>query len=168
MIAPIHSGDVQCLSDLISDYVNDAHSDFIPLYIHKLFSNVVRNVSKINLNMLLMEIHDEGAVYNIYGYKQLQPLFFVDGMINFSKLFQIFNRDLQQIVIYDVTTKELAPSINLSDVFLEQILCGILEINENVAFKSVFKEILIVNPYESIDDFIEENQELFVCNGWKL
>jgi len=43
-------------------------------------------------------------------------------------------------------------------------------INENVALKSVFKQILIVNPYayDSIDDFIDENQELFVSKGWTL
>ena len=42
-------------------------------------------------------------------------------------------------------------------LFLEQILCGILEINENIALKSVFKEILIVEPFDSINAFINRN-----------
>merc|ERR1712173_51129 len=85
-------------------------------------------------------------------------------MINFSKLFQICNRDLQQIVVFD----EFDQSIQLNGLFLEQILCGILEINQNIELKSKFDEILIVNPHESIDDFIDDHQELFVCNGWTL
>merc|ERR1712039_1030502 len=109
-----------------------------------------------------MEFHDELTKDNRYGYKLLKPLFFVDDMINFSKLFQICHRDLQQIVIYRT---EFSPSIRFNDAFLEQILCGILEINENIALKSVFKQILIVNPFDSVDDFIDDNQELFGCNG---
>ena len=167
-ISPIHSGDVQCLSDLISDYLNDTRSDFIPLYIHKLFANIVQNVNTIHLDMLTMKLHDEAAKYQTYGYRLLRPLFFVDSMINFSKLCQLFYRDLQQIVIYISTPQQVDRSIPLNDVFLEQILCGILEINENIALKSVFKEILIANPFDSIDDFIDKNQDLFVSKGWTL
>merc|ERR1712173_380243 len=53
-ISPIHSGDVDCLSDLISDYLNDTRSDSIPLYVHKLFANIMQNVNKIHLNNDLM------------------------------------------------------------------------------------------------------------------
>merc|ERR1712130_249572 len=114
-----------------------------------------------------MKFHDEfaqkGAIEMMgakkYGFRSLRPLFFsgeqpeagdylsllfVQNMINFSKLFQIFNRDLQRVVIfYDSPFQK---DVHLNDMFLEQILCGILEINENVALKSVFKEILMVNP----------------------
>ena len=169
-ISAIHSGDVDCLSDLISDYVNDTHSDFIPLYIHTLFANIVQNVNKIHFSVGLMEAHDEAAALavNRFGYRTLKPLFFVNGMINFSKLFQIFNRDLQTIVIFTVIPNGFIPSIHLlNDLFLEQILCGILEINENIALKYVFEKILIVEAY-GIDDFIFANQELFACNGWNL
>ena len=166
-ISPIDDGDFDCLSDLISDYVNETHSNFIPFYVHRLFANIMQNVKKIRLNMPLMELHDEASKYKEYGFRELKPLFFVDGMVNFSKIFKIFNRDLQQIVIF-YDDGEFNNSIHLDNMFLEQVLCGILEINENIALKSVFKEILIVNPFDSIDDFIDENQEIFVCNGWNL
>lgn len=169
-VSPIHSGDFECLSDLISDYLNNIHSDFIPLYVHKLFANIVQNVNKIQLEIFLMEMHDEYAKYKQFGYRMLKPLFFIDDMINFSKFLQIFNRDLQQIVIFKTTVKEgFQPSIHLKNyLFLEQILCGISEINESIALKSVFNEILIVEPFDSIDDFIDEKQDLFGSNGWEL
>ena len=172
-ISPIRSGDFDCLSDLISDHVNDTHSESIPLYVHKLFANVVQNSNKIHLNTFAMKFHDEAVKYKRFGYRLLRPLFFVDDMINFSKLFQIFNRDLRQIVIFSQIfshADRFHPCIPLNamnGMFLEQILCGILEINENIALKAVFHEILIVEAY-GIDDFICANQELFACNGWIL
>merc|ERR1711933_279511 len=103
----IDSRDVHYLSVLISHYVTHTHSDFIPVYVQKLFANIVQNVSKIHLNMYNMKVHDGNVTDNRYGYRLLKPLFFVGDMVNFSKLFQILNRDLQEIVISAPTKKKI-------------------------------------------------------------
>ena len=166
-ISEIHQGDFQCLSDLISDHINNTHSDSIPFYIHKLFKFIVQNVKKIYLEVLVMDhnTHPDGTMF---GYKALKPLFFVDNQVNYCKLCQIFNQKLQRVVISSIAFGDFAESVHLNSSFLEQILFGIQTINENITLKSVFNEILIVNPYESIDQFIDENQVLFVMNEWKL
>merc|ERR1712060_569213 len=89
-VSPIHSGDVKCLSDMISDFVEDIHSDYIPLYIHKLFANIIQNVNEVHLNTFLMENHASHE-NKMYGYRLFKPLFYVDDMINFSKLCRLFN-----------------------------------------------------------------------------
>merc|ERR1712228_280183 len=103
------------------------------------------------------------------GYQLLKPLFFVNDQINFSKLCQIFNGKLQQIVILNYKSKGVFDqSIHLNSSFLDEILFGIQTINQTVALQSVLNEILIINPFESIHHFINENQVKFVMNGWKL
>merc|ERR1712156_1024021 len=62
----------------------------------------MQNVKHVRLNLLMMEGHASADKTSNYGYKLLRPFFFVDDMINFSKLCQLFNRDLQRIVIFDM------------------------------------------------------------------
>merc|ERR1712228_819469 len=85
-----------------------------------------------------------------------------------GKLCQIFDNKLEQIVITNIPLWKFNQSIHLNFSFLEEIVFGIRAINKNVALKSVFNEILIVNPFEDINQFIADNQALFVENGWKL
>merc|ERR1712228_1061804 len=85
-----------------------------------------------------------------------------------GKLCQIFDNKLEQIVITNIPFDTFNQSIHLNFSFLEEIVFGIRAINKNVALKSVFNEILIVNPFEDINQFIADNQALFVENGWKL
>merc|ERR1712154_269962 len=94
-------------------------------------------------------------------------LFFVDDMVNFMKLCQIFNMNLQRIVVSN-RPRNFKQSINLNASFLEQILFAIDVISKNVELNRVFEEILIVEPLDSIQEFIEENQTLFVEKGWSL
>merc|ERR1712228_571058 len=82
-ISAIHEGDFQCLSDLISDHINNTHTDHIPLYIHKLFTHIMQNTKKINLNMDNINLHEEGAKHNQFGYRLLKSLFFVNDQLNY-------------------------------------------------------------------------------------
>merc|ERR1712228_665654 len=167
-ISAIHNGDFQCLSDLISDHINNTHTDHIPLYVHKLFTHIMQNVNKIHLNIFFMNqtAHPNN---NQFGYRLLKPLFFVNDQVNYRKLCQIFNGKLQQIVIFNYCNgTEFDQSIHLNFSFLDEILFGIQTINQTVALQSVLNEILIINPFESIHHFINENQVKFVMNGWKL
>merc|ERR1712228_564478 len=166
-ISAIKQKNFNNLSVLISDHINDKKSDKIPFYVHNLFKHIVQNVNKIHLNMA--EMNWEGnAKWNQFGYQKLKSLFFVDDHVNYSKLCQIFDYKLQQIVITDIPAWKFNQSIHLNFSFLEEIVFGIRAINKNVALKSVFNEILIVNPFEDINQFIADNQALFVENGWQL
>merc|ERR1712228_149765 len=167
-ISAIKQKNFNNLSVLISDHINDKKSDKIPFYVHNLFKHIVQNVNKIHLNMAEMNCHDEYAKNGCFGYQKLKPLFFVDDQVNYAKLCQIFDNKLQQIVIFNNGYGKFVESIHLNFPFLKQILFGIYTINKNVALKSVFNEILIVNPFEDINQFIANNQALFVDNGWKL
>merc|ERR1712228_338817 len=172
-ISAIHDGDFQCLSDLISDHINNTHTDHIPLYINKLFTHIMQNVNKIHLDLFwfdeYMKWEKEAAKQNVFGYQLLKSLFFVNNQVNFGKLCQIFNGKLQQIVIFNYCDgTEFDQSIHLNSFFLDEILFGIQTINQTVALQSVLNEILIINPFESIHHFINENQVKFVMNGWKL
>merc|ERR1712176_1499253 len=96
-ISAIRGSDVQCISDLINDQINGQHSPFIPLYIHRLFENIARKTKEVHVNMKVMNRERGGAERNQFGYQKLKPLFFVDGMIKFATLCQIFNMKLQRI-----------------------------------------------------------------------
>merc|ERR1712228_1098314 len=147
-ISAIKQKDFNILSDLISDHINDKKSEKIPFYVHNLFKHIVQNVNKIHLNMEEMNCHDEYAKNGYFGYQKLKSLFFVDDQVNYSKLCQIFDYKLQQIVITNIPFDTFNQSIHLNFSFLEEIVFGIRAINKNVALKSVFNEILIVNPFE--------------------
>merc|ERR1712228_473401 len=166
-ISEIKQKDFNNLSILISDHINDKKSEKIPFYVHNLFKHIVQNVNKIHLNMEEMNCHDEYAKSGDFGYQKLKPLFFIDDQVNYRKLCQIFDFKLQQIVIFN-DVQDFEESIHLNSSFLEEIVFGIRAINKNVALKSVFNEILIVNPFEDINQFIADNQALFVENGWKF
>merc|ERR1712129_287231 len=157
------------MGDLISDIVNDCHSPFIPLYIHKLFANICAKTKKIQINLDVMNLDREEADDGFFGFKKLKPLFFVDDKcVNYMKVCKIFNKELKQIVICNIAADEFDQSIDLDNIFLEQTLFAIGEISENVSLSSVFEEILIIDPFGSIDEFIKNNQALFVQKGWNL
>merc|ERR1712228_802536 len=143
-------------------------SEKIPFYVHNLFKHIVQNVNKIHLNMRYVDRHIFGSKNHQFGYQKLKPLFFVDDAINYTKLCQIFDNKLQKIVITNIPKWTFNQSIHLNFSFWDQILFGIRAINKNVTLKSVFNEILIVEPFEDINQFIADNQALFVENGWKL
>merc|ERR1712228_883176 len=173
-ISAIKQKDFKTLSVLISDHINNKKSEKIPFYVHNLLKHIVQNVNKIHLNMFwfdgYMQWEKEYAEeYQMFGHLKLKPLFFIDEQVNYSKLCQIFDNKLQQIVIFHYTSGSVFnKSIHLNFSFLEEIVFGIRAINKNVALKSVFNEILIVNPFEDINQFIADNQALFAENGWKL
>ena len=153
-ISAVKQSDFNILSVLISDQINDNKSEKIPFYVHNLFKHIVQNVNKINLNMENFEFHKEYAKYKQFGYQPLKSLFFVDDDIIYSKLCQIFDGKLHQIVIFNNSFGDFETSIHLNFSFLEEIVFGIRAINKNVALKSVFNEILIVNPFEDINQLI--------------
>merc|ERR1712228_130669 len=157
-ISAIKQSDFNILSILISDHINDNKSEKIPFYVHNLFKHIVQNVNKIHLNVAEMNCHDEYAEQKCFGYQKLKPLFFVNNQVNYSKLCQIFDNKLQHIVIFKESYGDFEESIHLNFSFLEEIVFGIRAINKNVALKSVFNEILIVNPFEDINQFIADNQ----------
>merc|ERR1712228_31867 len=141
----------------------------IPFYVHNLFKHIVQKVNKIHLNMFNINCDKERVKWNQFGYQKFKPLFFIDDHVNYSKLCQIFDNKLQQIVIFHNDVGDVFnQSIHFNFSFLEEIVFGIRAINKNVALKSVFNEILIVNPFEDINQFIADNQALFVENGWKV
>merc|ERR1712228_200439 len=151
-ISAIKQSDFNILSVLISDNINDKKSEKIPFYVHNLFKHIVQNVNKIHLNMRYVDRHIFGSKNHQFGYQKLKPLFFVDDAINYTKLCQIFDNKLQKIVIFNYFSKGVfKQSIHLNFSFLEEIVFGIRAINKNVALKSVFNEILIVNPFEDIN-----------------
>merc|ERR1711971_1068416 len=169
MQSAIKGSDVQILSDLTSDIVNDCHSPFVPLYIHKLFANICAKTKKIEVSLRMMTHDKEWIKWKEFGYKKLKPLFFVDdACVNYVKISKIFNKELKQIVIFSHAHDKYNESIHLNDIFLEQILFAIEEISQNVSLSSIFEEILIVNPFDSIQEFIEKERVLFIERGWKL
>lgn len=171
-ISAIKGSDVQCTSDLINDHINGQHSPFMPLYIHQLFANIAQKTKEVQMNLAVMNGDKECANDGYFGYKKLKPLFFIDGMVNFAKLCQIFNMKLQRIVVsnrkMNFRNKYCLESIHLNASFLEQILFGIEEISKNVSLSAVFQKFLIVEPLDSIKEFIESNQSLFAKKGWSL
>merc|ERR1712228_402520 len=156
-ISAIKQKDFNILSILISDHMNDKKSEKIPFYVHNLFKHIVQNVNKIHLNIYNADHHEEGAKWNQFGYQKLKPLFFIDNQVNYRKICQIFDNKLQQIVITNISNGVFKQSVHLNFSFLEEIVFGIRAINKNVALKSVFNEILIVNPFEDINQFIADN-----------
>ena len=167
-ISAIKRKDFVHLSALVFDKMNGTHKDSVPLYNHNLFAYVAQNVKKIQENLFLMDLDEEHAEYNHFGYKRLKPLFFVNGHVNFCKFCQIFDQKLEQIVVSNIPRYSFNKSIHLNSSFLDQIFYAIERINNSVDLRSSFKAFIIVNPYGSIDDFIYENQAMFAANGWKL
>lgn len=103
-----------------------------------------------------------------FGYQKLKRLFFMDEQVNYNTLCRIFNNELQEIVIFNNEKHNFMKSIHLNYSFLDQILFAIQTINKNMSWSYVFDKILIVNPYESVNKFIDDNQALFAKNGWIL
>merc|ERR1712154_694831 len=137
----------------------------MPLYIHQLFENIVQKTKEMQVNLDVMNCDKEYADHECFGYKKLKPLFFVDDMINFMKLCHLFNMKLQQIVVSNRGEYKFKKSIQLNASFLEQILFGIDEISNSVSLNRMFEEFLIVEPSDSIEEFIEEKQSLFAEKG---
>merc|ERR1712228_83395 len=107
----------------MGDHMNDTHSEKIPFYVHNLFKHIVQNVNKIHLNMLMMDAHKEfEAEFGQYGYQKLKPSFFVEETINYSKLCQIFDNKLQQIVIFKISLAVgIEKSIHLNFPFWKRL-----------------------------------------------
>merc|ERR1719203_8014 len=117
-ISAIKGSDVHCISNMMNDQINDKHSPFMPLYIHQLFANIAQKTKEVQVNLEEMNRDKEGAKWNQFGYKKLKPLFFVDDMVNFMKLCQIFNMNLQRIVVSNRYGFEFEKSMNLNALFL--------------------------------------------------
>merc|ERR1712228_727818 len=83
-ISAIKQKDFKTLSVLISDHINDTHSEKIPFYVHNLFKHIVQNVNKIHLNMFMMNFDKEYAKQNAFGYQKLKSLFFIDNQVNYA------------------------------------------------------------------------------------
>merc|ERR1712228_794992 len=85
LISAIKQSDFNILSVLISDHINDTHSEKIPFYVHNLFKHIVQNVNKIHLNVRHMDRHVFGSRNHQFGYQKLKSLFFIDDQINYIK-----------------------------------------------------------------------------------
>ncbi len=169
--------DVEGLSLLILNSISSSTTSEIcqiPVYISKLFINFVNNVEQIEINMEEMNKHTERKKWNQFGYKLLKPLFFLvnentnSETINYSKLLQIFKRKLKTIMVYNVKTNKWLKSIYLNDLFLREILNAISTIKASVILSSIFDKFLILEPYDNIQHFIENNKNKFNKIGWKL
>ena len=168
----VRAVDVSCLKRLL-----ESKSD-IPIYIKRLFQNFLNNTKKIEINMQEMNKHKEGANSNSYGYRLFKPLFFLAStassqsleIIHLTKILNLFKHKLKNIEIYNIqrAIDGFKPSISLNNLFMEEIIASIELINESVSLQSVFKEFIIVEPKESITNFINKQQALFNKYGWTL
>jgi len=169
----VSSSDVEFLEKLIESVLFPD----IPLmigqktadYIQRLFRNLVNNIHKIEINIFMMNIHKEYAKQNFYGYKNFKSIFFGSSeTINFTKIIKVFLYKLESFEVYNEAYGAFKPSISLNNSFIEEIMASIQTINESVSLRSSFKEFVIVEPKQSITDFMQQQQALFNEHGWTL
>ena len=51
---------------------------------------------------------------------------------------------------------------------MNEILNALSIINKSVILSSIFERFLILEPYDDIANFMQNNQHIFNENGWKL
>ena len=177
-ISLIESIDIECIELLIKNnqktWMSVYSSQNIPTYIQSFFDNFVNNIIDIQIEMTVMNCHNEYAKYNQFGYKLLKNIFFVgignksEETIDFPKILNIFNTKLQTIIIFNMPGRAFEPSIYLNELFIDRIIKGIKIINGSLALKQTFDEFLIIEPQNSISEFINKYETLFKQNGFIL
>jgi len=173
--------DVWILKELISDNLSGSVSTKIPLYCRDLFVNFTNNVQRVEINMREINLHDErtglrrprGKKQLQFGYRLFKDMFFTDcgtesEGVNMSLFLRLFNRSLETLVIFLYTSNEWRPSVRLNSEFTVYMLSGCQIIVSNPRLKRVFKEFVIMNPKDSISEFIAKRQSEFQAVGWAL
>ena len=111
--------------------------------------------------------HDDDFECDIFGFKKFRPLFVTENGSGNLKISSMVNlcQNLKSLVVMSQTL-EYIPSIALDSVFLSEILSSIKLLDERGDTK--FKEFVIVSPTDSIQEFMNLNQQRFNQKGWGL
>lgn len=167
----ISSEDVWCLSALLT---SRSSSSKVPVYIKRLFRNFTNNINRIEIDLNVMSCHKKEAKKGSYGYKLFKPIFFISSMngsaetIDFTKLLTVFTKKVETVIIFNRRYHSWDKSISLDALFISSMISAIKVINKSVSLRASFKEFIIMNPAESITDFIKKNESLFLSNQWTL
>lgn len=177
----ITSTDSLHLSALIEHLLHDTSSELdikkknmhIPVYIQRFFKHCCKQIKLVKINMRAMETRSNKK--NTYwGYSNVKSLFFAFDHIlrketpNFTRFIKLFRAGIEMIIVFSRADRVFVPSISLDTLFLTEILNAIYFINKCSSIKYIFKQFVIVNPMDDINNFINEHQLLFIQNGWIL
>ena len=90
-----------------------------------------------------------------------------NGMYRFSLFFRLCLNLERFVVLSDILSpSKYEQSIPINGVFLEEILKCTDILDETV--NDTFTEFVIVEPTDSIEVFMEENEKMFRQRGWRM
>ena len=159
----ITNSDTKRLNMLLSQH------DSVPDYIHRLWRNITNKVQKVEINMFVMNQHDEYKAYNQYGYLKWHDVFFKsNGCIKLTSFIKIFHHNLNQFIILNEDWG-FHKSISLDKHFLEELYDFINYINNNY-LKQKFESLIIIKPKNNrFNSFIKSNKNNLINKfGWTL
>ena len=159
---------VHILRRMMTNVSYDFVVDSCPFYVQTLFTNFCHNVSVMEINMSAFN-----AKRPHKGYYPLKHMFFTDcgttrESIQLRLFLQLFDRKLTSILIYRQNKSKFQPSIRLNRSFTISLLSGCTMIAADPELKSKFKAIVVLNPKNGINAFIEDQRNTFKQKGWRL
>ena len=168
-IKPI-SDDVTCLSSLIDAEFEKVSDKNIAHYVQTLFHHFLMKQTQIIFNFSQWNKHfiDHYDGYNmdIYGFSKFKTIFMEKEEINFLLFIKLLP-NLRTFIIGDLYVGGADSSIPLSLEFTSNILSCISYFDLSLSSLS-FNSFQIIKPSSSINQYIQQNQNKFLNQGWKL
>ena len=172
----IFNSDTRRISLLIEAELNGYYLDSslsrIPNYVLSLFHQFIINRDKVNINLYNMDkelLEDEDNM-KYYGYNKARHIFLCDdeNTINFSKLVPLFT-NLKTFNVFSPSLNadgDYEKSIKLNQSFTDEIIKCVELLNKIRNYQ--YPKFQIVNPSDSIQEFIKKNEKIFNEKGWNV
>eukprot|EP01084_Bolivina_argentea_P170933 296172_1 len=172
---PITRKDFKSLDLLIKAETINKKEDslsLVPEYVLNLWHHFLLQIKQIEIDWgWLTETCRTHPTKKIkgYGYRLIAPLFCTGNFssLNFTIFVNIFP-NLNTIHFKFMRNKRYEKCVSLNETFISNILETIKMINNSKSLSVTFKSINIAEPWDSINKFNNENQELFNQQGWRL
>ena len=143
----------------------------VPKYICDTFHQFVKNKTHIQINMAPMNLHFIGhnKYFNQdwYGYQKFKSIFMNGETLKYSFILQLMYNLQEMQIYYLVNPKQgFKPSISLDDKFVTEIIESIKLVNKTIG--CIFNKWIIIEPKDTIKDFIVKYESKFNQYHWKL
>ena len=91
-----------------------------------------------------------------------------EEVIDLSLLFRLFCNDLESVVISNIGWPPFEPSIPLNGAFVRSLSDGLDTVSSSHGLREKLKEIVVIEPMDDIEPFIEQNHGLLEQKGFKM
>lgn len=160
-------------SEIAKEYTSSPYSSMnkIPKYISYCFHQLIKSRTHIEINIREM-LRDKGKRKGkkkkaSYGYSKFESIFLMGNSLKYG-IFVKLLYNLKEMEVYYLHNSNTGfePSLSLDDEFVAEIISSIIYVNQTVG--CLFNKLMIIEPKDSIQDFINKYQTRFREYDWNL